>query len=239
MKVSEPRHAPVHRDFADGTELAEALADKVAEQLAAAIATRNGATLAVSGGSTPKRFFEALATRAINWSKITVTLVDERLVPPGHERSNHSLARTHLIKHKAAGVRFVPLFSDAETADGAAEIAALRIDGLALPLDVVVLGMGTDGHTASFFSGGSTLASVTDPDCHESVMAIEAPGAGEPRLTLTLPRIVEAGFIALHIEGDAKQAVLAEALAGGPVNDLPVRAVLRHALRPVEIYWAP
>ncbi|GAB5462933.1 MAG: hypothetical protein HoeaKO_30240 [Hoeflea alexandrii] len=70
-------------------------------------------------------------------------------------------------------------------------------------------------------------------------MAIEAPGAGEPRLTLTLPRIVEAGLLVLHIEGEQKKAVLAKALGAGPEAEMPVRAVLRHAKTPVEIYWAP
>jgi 6-phosphogluconolactonase len=104
---------------------------------------------------------------------------------------------------------------------------------------VVVLGMGTDGHTASFFPGGTTLAQVTDPACPASVMAIEAPDAGEPRLTLTLPRIIEAGLLVLHIEGEAKRAVLASALEPGPEQAMPVRAVLRQAKRPLEIYWAP
>jgi 6-phosphogluconolactonase len=104
---------------------------------------------------------------------------------------------------------------------------------------VVVLGMGTDGHTASFFPGGTALGAVTDPACRQSVMAIEAPGAGEPRLTLTLPRLVEAGLMVLHIEGEQKKAVLAKALGAGPEAEMPVRAVLRHAKTPVEIYWAP
>lgn len=236
---TEAGQTHLRHEFADGAELAAALADKVAERLETAIAARGGATLAVSGGSTPKRFFAELSKRDIDWSSVIVTLVDERMVSPGHDRSNHSLARKHLLQNKASAARFVALFSDAETLEKAAEFAALRIDGLDLPLDVVVLGMGTDGHTASFFPEGSTLASVTDPECRESVMAIKAPGAGEPRLTLTLPRIVEAGLIVLHIEGEAKNAVLAGALTPGPVADIPVRAVLNHAPHPVEIYWAP
>ena len=98
--------------------------------------------------------------------------------------------------------------------------------------------MGTDGHTASFFPGGTTLGAVTDPACGQSVMNIEAPGAGEPRLTLTLPRIVEANLIVLHIEGEAKKTVLAKVLQAGPEAEMPVRSVLKHAKTPVEIYWA-
>lgn len=226
-------------DFADGAALAAALAARVAGALSEAIAARGAATLAVSGGTTPKMFFAELSSQPVAWDKVTVTLVDERMVGPEHERSNLRLASLHLLQNRAAEARFVPLYVKNGDPDAAAEEAARRIDALKQPLDVVVLGMGTDGHTASFFPGGSTLASVTDPQCAASVMAIEAPGAGEPRLTLTLPRLIDAGLLVLHIEGAAKKAVLMRALQPGPMEDLPVRAVLRHAVRPVEILWAP
>jgi 6-phosphogluconolactonase len=240
MKPTDKVQANIRQSsFESGTELAEALADKVAGALAMAITARGTATLAVSGGSTPKAFFAALSKRPIDWEKVTVTLVDERMVPPAHERSNHRLASLYLLQNRAAEAGFVPLYTAGGDAEAVAETASEKIDALALPFDVVVLGMGTDGHTASFFPGGSTLAVVTDPECRQSVMTIEAPGAGEPRLTLTLPRIVEAGMIVLHIEGDQKKAVLAKALDAGPEAEMPVRAVLYHARTPVEIYWAP
>ena len=228
-----------HSNFGSGADLAEALADRVADALAAAITARGNATLAVSGGNTPKAFFAALSRREIDWDRVTVTLVDERMVAPSHERSNHRLASLFLLQNKASEAGFVPLYHENGDAAAVAEMASEKIDALALPFDVVVLGMGTDGHTASFFPGGSTLQAVTDPGCRQSVMSIEAPGAGEPRLTLTLPRIVEAGLIGLHIEGEAKKAVLAKALGAGPEAEMPVRAVLHHAKTPVEIYWAP
>jgi len=240
MRATEAAQAGIrHSDFSTGGELAEALADTVASALDAAITARGQATLAVSGGNTPKAFFAALSKRPIDWNKVTVTLVDERMVAPAHERSNHRLASLFLLQNKAAEARFVPLYSQAGDPAAVAEAASARIDALALPFDVVVLGMGTDGHTASFFPDGTTLGAVTDPACGQSVMSIEAPGAGEPRLTLTLPRIVEAGLIVLHIEGEAKQGVLFKALQAGPETELPIRSVLRHARTPVEIYWAP
>lgn len=240
MKATEIAQSNVRQiSFADGGELAEALADRVAGALAMAITARGAATLAVSGGTTPKAFFAALSKRAIEWSKVIVTLVDERMVPPSHERSNHRLATLFLLQNRAAEAGFVPLYHADGDAEAVAQAASAAIDALALPFDVVVLGMGTDGHTASFFPSGTTLDAVTDPACARSVMAIEAPGAGEPRLTLTLPRIVEAGLVVLHIEGEQKQAVLAKALGAGPEAEMPVRSVLRHARTPVEIYWAP
>lgn len=242
MKAAEaelPTPAVNRHDFASGADLAKALAETVAGALAEAIATRGQATLAVSGGSTPKRFFDALSQQPINWEQVAITLIDERLVPADNERSNHRLAGEHLLKDLAAKARFVPLYSDAADAEQAADVAAARIDGLGLPLDVAILGMGTDGHTASFFPLGSTLDLATDPACPHSVIAIEAPGAGEPRLTLTLPRIVEAGLVVLHIEGAEKQAVLEQALGPGAADEMPVRSVLRGARTPLEIYWAP
>lgn len=225
--------------FGSGAELALALALHVADRLANAIAARGHATLAVSGGTTPKAFFTELSKLPIEWPVVTVTLVDERMVGPEDERSNHRLTSLHLLQNKAAEAGFVPLYSGAGEATELAAMAAERIDALALPFDVVVLGMGKDGHTASFFPGGSTLAEVTSLNCRQSVMAIEAEGAGEPRLTLTLPRIVDAGLIVLHIEGDEKKSVLAKALEAGPILEMPVRAVLRQAKTQVEIYWAP
>jgi len=240
MRPTDMAQANIRQsDFGSDAELAEALADRVAGALAMAITARGQATLAVSGGNTPKAFFAALSRREIDWDKVTVTLVDERMVAPAHERSNHRLASLFLLQNRAAEAGFVPLYNSKGDAAAVAEAASKEIDALALPLDVVVLGMGTDGHTASFFPGGTTLAEVTGPECRKSVMSIEAPGAGEPRLTLTLPRIVEAGLIALHIEGNEKKAVLARALNAGPEADMPVRAVLHHAQTPVEIYWAP
>ena len=240
MKATDAAQANINQtSFADSAELAEALADRVAGALAMAVMARGTATLAVSGGTTPKAFFAALSKRTIDWEKVTVTLVDERMVPPAHERSNHRLASLFLLQNRAAEAGFVPLYNAAGDAEAVAQAASEAIDALALPFDVVVLGMGTDGHTASFFPGGTTLDEVTDPACARSVMAIEAPGAGEPRLTLTLPRLVEAGLVVLHIEGEQKKAVLAKALSAGPEAEMPVRSVLRHARTPVEIYWAP
>ncbi|MEP3439379.1 MAG: 6-phosphogluconolactonase [Hoeflea sp.] len=240
MKATDVTQANIRQsNFGSGADLAEALADRVADALAMAITQRGKATLAVSGGNTPRAFFAALSRREIDWDKVTVTLVDERMVAPAHERSNHRLASLFLLQNRAAEAGFVPLYNRNGDAAAVAQAASQAIDALALPLDVVVLGMGTDGHTASFFPGGTTLGAVTDPECRQSVMTIEAPGAGEPRLTLTLPRIVEAGLIVLHIEGDEKQAVLAKALEAGAEAEMPVRAVLHHAGTPVEIYWAP
>lgn len=229
----------LRREFDSPAQLAAALADAVAEVLDAAIVVRGHATLAVSGGSTPTRFFEVLSGRDIDWPKVTVTLVDERFVPPDNERSNEALVRRNLLRGKATSAGFIGLWRKTHCVEEAAQQSLRDIARLPTPLDVVVLGMGTDGHTASFFADAEGLALLIDPTCPVPVLPVKAPSAGEPRLTLTLPLIAQARFLALHIEGDEKQRVLARALDGATAQELPVRAVLDHAVGPLHIFHAP
>ena len=229
----------VRHDFGSSSELAEALADRVSAALRNAIAARGHATLAVSGGSTPVRFFEALSTREIDWPKVTVALVDERFVPPDHERSNEGLVRRHLLKGEAARTRLLGLWHETTSVEQAAQRALLDIARLPTPLDLVVLGMGTDGHTASFFPDADAFGLLTDPACPVPVLPVRARSAGEPRLTLTLPVLAQARGLVLHIEGAEKEKVLARALAGAPASELPIRAMIDHSVGPLQIFHAP
>ncbi|WP_018234782.1 6-phosphogluconolactonase [Ensifer sp. BR816] len=225
--------------YENGAALAEGLADMIGARLAAAIAARGAASIALSGGSTPKAFFRALSERDLDWTKVTITLVDERFVPPESDRSNHALVAANLIQNKAAVARFVPLYQTAATAEDAAAIASRKTAAIPAPFDVVVLGMGTDGHTASFFPGGTRLAEALDPKTPRGVITMEAEGAGETRLTLTFSSLEDAGYLVLHIEGEGKKEVLARAQAAGQEAEMPIRAVLRRAASPLQIYWAP
>ena len=224
--------------FAGPAALAEALADTVAERLSAAIEARGTALLAVSGGRTPVRFFEALARRGIDWPKVTVTLVDERFVPPSSERSNARLVKEHLLQHEAARARFVGLFHGTESVEEAARFASREIGALKLPLDVAVLGMGADGHTASFFPDAEGLDRLLSPREEQTVLPVHAKSAGEPRLTLALPVLAAARFAALHIEGAEKKAVFEGAMVRHS-DPLPIRTVIEHCLEPVNVFWAP
>jgi len=213
------------RIFAGRAQLAEQLAEDVADELRRAIAAKGKAVLAVSGGTTPALFFEKLSEAELPWARVTVTLVDERQVPESNARSNARLVREALLQNRAAAASFVPLYGNPE---------AERLPDF----DVAVLGMGNDGHTASFFPHGSTLAEAIDPDTDDRLIELEAPSAGEKRLTFTLPAILAAGRLKLHIEGVEKRRVLDAALAAGPAEYMPVRAVLR-AKTPLTLYWCP
>ncbi|MEP9370762.1 6-phosphogluconolactonase [Mesorhizobium sp. KR1-2] len=224
-------------EFTSSEALASAFAGTVARVLADAIAARDKATLAVSGGTTPGLFFRTLSREKIDWAKVIVTLVDERFVPPDSPRSNAGLVAANLLRNEAAAAEFIGLYSAADDIATAAERADEAIGRNALTLDAVILGMGTDGHTASFFPDADDLPALLDPHTQANVLPVHAPSGIEPRLTLTLPRITSAGFIALHIEGAEKRRVLEAALDGSP--HLPVRAVFDHARVPVQIFWAP
>ncbi|MBO5394190.1 MAG: 6-phosphogluconolactonase, partial [Pseudomonas sp.] len=136
--------------FKNPALLAEGLATKVAGQLNQAIAEQGVATLVVSGGRSPVAFFQSLIKQPVDWSKVVVSLADERWVPVEHADSNAGLLKKHLLQGPAAKARFVGLYNAAATV----EKAALEADqGLAElpPIDVLILGMGDDGHTASLF----------------------------------------------------------------------------------------
>ena len=226
------------RNFADGAELAPAFAQWTAERLAAGIAARGAALLIVSGGRTPLRYFRALCDQSIDWSRVAVTLADERRVADDSPRSNAKLVRETLLQGRAAAAQFVPL-ADARLDEDQELVAAnARIVTLPLPADVVVLGMGDDGHTASWFPHADGLAEAIDLGARALVAPIRAAGAPEPRLTLTGRVLLRARAIALHIEGLDKLATLDKALGAGPVEDMPIRAVLRSAAERLTIFAA-
>lgn len=226
---------PDRRIFASRQALAEGLAQDVAGVLAGAVSARGTGLLAISGGSTPALFFTELAKMPIDWSRVTVTLIDERLVPATSPRSNAALAIGKLLQGPAAAARFVGLYHEADSVEDAAALANEALGKLSWPLDVAILGMGTDGHTASFFPDADNLEALLDADQSEIVLPVHAKSAVEPRLTLALGTIVKARFLGLHIEGEEKKAVLDRACSG---ENLPIRAVFNQASRPVQIYWA-
>ena len=231
------------RTFPSREELADGLAEDVAATLTSAIRARGRATFAVSGGSTPGRFFDALSQKELRWDRVKTTLVDERFVEHTSERSNERLVRQRLLLAKAAKTSFHPLcWGDPHndrrlgSLQYETDTADRMVRPLLSPLDVVILGMGTDGHTASFFPDAENLGALLDPAQTRWVMSVDAPSAGEPRLTLTLPLLVGARFLAVHIEGEEKKSVLQAALEPGGAR--PVSAIFEQSRKPVPVYWA-
>jgi 6-phosphogluconolactonase len=220
----------------------EALAEALAGTIAAAIIKRlekdGAAAIAVSGGTTPVRFIQALSKKSLNWSAVTITLVDERWVPADSPRSNAGLVRKNLLQGPASAASFVPLADAATTPEQGKAGIEQAIRALNLPFAAVTLGMGNDGHTASFFPGGDRLAEALKPSRGQIVETMHAEGAGEPRVTLTLPLLLAADMIAIQIEGAEKRAALDAAMQPGPATDMPIRAVLASQPAP-DIFWCP
>lgn len=204
-----------------------ALARQVASDLRRALNRRERAVLAVPGGTTPGPLFDLLGGQELDWARVTILPTDERCVPPDDPRSNARLIRGRLMTDGAEAARFLPLWDpDAGLAGVESALAAV------LPLDVLVLGMGADGHVASLFPGGDRLAQALAADA-PPVVPMRAPGAPEPRVTLSLPVLRGAFATHLLITGAEKRAVLDEARGADPV-DLPVAAVLGQA----TVHWA-
>ena len=207
-------------------DLGPALARRVADDLRAALDTRQRASLAVPGGTTPAPFLRALGAEALDWSRVSVTLTDERQVPLGHPRSNRSLVTQHLLQGRAGVASFVPLLGD----DAEAAVAAL------LPLDVCVLGMGNDMHTASLFPGTPGLADLLDPAAARCVADVRPPGADEPRVTLTARALGSAARTYLLITGADKRAALKRAMVQEDRAAAPIRAILDAARAPLVFH---
>ncbi|MFL1418286.1 6-phosphogluconolactonase [Pseudomonas fildesensis] len=237
MAISElklPQGVTAH-EYLTAALLADGLANDVAEQLRAAISARGEATLVVSGGRSPVAFFQNLAKQGLDWSKVTITLADERWVPVEHADSNAGLLKKYLLQGPAAKARFLSLYSVAATLDQAAEQADRLL--VELPaIDVLVLGMGDDGHTASLFPNSPNLSSALQADGTRRCWPMLAPTVPHQRLTMSRALLATAHYTVLSISGSSKLTTLSAALASDDVTAMPIRAFLQPTL---EIYWCP
>lgn len=213
--------------FPDIRQQADALAAAVAQQLTQAVQRQGRACFALSGGRSPVAFFQALHHLPLPWPQLTVTLVDERVVPSDHPDSNARLVHEHLLHGAAAAACFMPLVTQPDQPQQ--DVQRLQ---QALPrLDVAVLGMGEDGHTASLFPGTPAVDAALADDCPLPAMLFHPTQAAQARISLTWPPLADAGALFLSIQGERKLAI---AQSADPA--LPVSRFL--ALETLQVYWA-
>lgn len=200
------------------------------DQLAAELANSGSATLAVPGGTTPGPIFDVLSQADLDWAQVAVMLTDERWVPETSDRSNTRLIKSRLLTNKASAATYLPLFADGGTAEEKLpELSAVIAPNL--PISVCLLGMGADMHTASIFPEADKLSeALTGTDI---LYPMRAPGAPEPRITLSADALKAAKNIHIVITGAEKRAALDKALTLDPI-DAPVAAVLANA----TVHWA-
>lgn len=222
------------RDFNTVEDAAQALADDLARSMRAAISVRGRAVLVVSGGRTPRFVFDCLSRYDVDWSRVTVTLSDERWVPADHPDSNEGLVRSLLLRGPAAAATFIPLYGGEESPDAGQSQCEARLAALPKPFDAAYLGFGGDGHFASLFPGDPAV------DVRDS-MSVAVPGSQsrQSRMSLTAPAILAAREIYLLFSGADKHAIYAEAKTAGSPAQLPLRLVLGQDRTPVRVLRAP
>ncbi|KZE30495.1 6-phosphogluconolactonase [Crenobacter luteus] len=220
--------------FHTSNDASGALARAVAAEIAQRLETQPRVTVAMPGGRSPVAFFDALSREDIDWSRVTVTLVDERLVDESHEDSNAGLVRRHLLQNRAAAATFWPLVTDPARPE--ADIA--RLDKELPAIDLVVFGMGEDGHAGSLYPGAPELDEGLDLDNPHAGLVITPPSAPHQRLSLTLARLLTAEKLYLAIQGRAKAQIL-QASGWALTGRWPISYFVQQAKAPLEVFWAP
>lgn len=227
---------PEHRPYVNGTALSENLAADVAAALQRRLAAGGMASLVVSGGRTPLPFFECLRAQPLDWSRVAVTLADERCVPADDAGSNGRMVREVLLRQAAAAARFVAPDTQVEDPVAAWE---RQLAAMPHPWSAVVLGMGEVGDFASLFPGMPGLEQALALDGRAGVVEALAPTEPRRRLSQTLAALLDTDWLALHVTGVAKLATLQRAQGIGLPQQLPVRALLRQRRVPLHVYHSP
>jgi len=231
-ELSDPS-APRLLSFDTREEASASLAAEICETLTDALAAHGRATLVVSGGTSPVAFFHHLRRLPLSWERITVVPSDERVVPLDHADRNEAMIRRELLQGAAAGASLRGLLPASGSTANLPQLA----ETLPLSFDAVVLGMGTDGHTASLFPGAPQLeAALRSP---EPLALLDVPSLGAERVSLTPSALLATRRIDLLIFGPEKRAIYESAVAGDDIGELPVRCVLHQNQVPVRVFWAP
>ena len=220
-------------------EMADAVAGDVGFIVESALDARGSALLALPGGKTPLPVYERLAAAKLPWKQVTIIPTDERLVPLDSPLSNiRAIAGTFL----KAGARVFPIGTEIADYRLAGNSADARLQDLKFPPDLVWLGMGEDGHTASIFPGPDLQDALDAPKARRAVGVMPDPlpsDAPVPRVTLTRAAILSARTLLITITGAKKRAVLERAIADGQSSQVPIGRVLAEAEQPIDIHWCP
>jgi 6-phosphogluconolactonase len=220
--------------FDSSEAMAQALAARIASDLAEAVAAQGTASLIVSGGRTPRSMFQELSRKPLAWNRVKISLADERLVPATDADSNERLVRDHLLQNEAQGAVFLPLW---QGEGDPVECAAEAISAMQRPFALVALGIGEDGHFASLFPDAPDLRQALDPNSDRIAIFVPPSDGRQPRVSLTLATLLKTRSLVVSFEGQTKRQVFEQALAPGPAEELPVRALLRQDSVPVDVYW--
>jgi 6-phosphogluconolactonase len=223
--------------FSSANESVTVFSQRIADILKQAISEKGKASLVVSGGSTPVPLFKALSVRAIDWSKVTITLADERWVASTDAASNEKLVRQNLLQDKAAAANFIPLKTAHNNAEDAVEQLTATFMKVGLPFDAVILGMGEDGHTASLFPCSAQIEAGLDVNLPAMLIATQPTTAPHQRISFTLRALVSSANVFLHLTGQKKRDVLYHALEHSSDLEKPIKAVCDKTT--VELMWAP
>ncbi len=216
--------------FASLDEASEALAEAVAVRLQTLLAAQGRALLAVPGGTTPARFLAALGQRDLPWDRVTLMPTDERFVAPDDVASNERMIRAHFAPLADKRASFISFHGHGSDIEAAAAVLCTRLAELP-PLDLLVSGMGPDGHVASLFPGAEAgFDAVLD-----SGIVIARPPGMPPRLSLSPERLIGAGWASLLVSGGVKEAVLKA--TEGRRSPLPVDLLIGRA-QGLDVYWA-
>lgn len=232
-------HHPHEHRFPDALALANALAGELRVELQEAIAARGHASLVVSGGRTPALLFEQLSKEPLDWRKVWVTLADERWVDVQDPASNERMVRQTLLQNHAAAAQMIGMKNAAASPAEGSDWCWRSLARIPRPFDVVLLGMGDDGHTASLFPQSPGIVAALNGSNPPACVGMQAPVAPEQRISLNLTALLDARRVILHIQGEGKWSVYQRALQRGAVTELPVRAVLHQQETPVEVFWCP
>jgi 6-phosphogluconolactonase len=224
-------------EYDEPDEFAEAVAGDVGFIVESAVEARGASLVALPGGATPKPIFDQLGQAKLPWKKVTLIPTDDRLVEVSSELSNARLIAGSFMK---SGARIYPIATVNPDVKLAGNAADARLQELPWPPDLVWLGMGEDGHTASIFAGPDLDDALNAPKARRAVGVRPDPlpeDAPVPRVTLTRAGILSARAILITITGDKKKALLEQAIADGHSSRLPIGRVLAEAEQPIDIHW--